>query len=112
MSSIRAGRSWGSSTVSEVFADRTYRSDGTLTPRSQPDAARSQIPIVDPQSLRMIQAGRVRHARGTTFPIQADTVCLHGDGPRAVVLARQIRERLESEGIVVRACRAPVARLQ
>jgi UPF0271 protein len=100
---ISAGRAVGLTTASEVFADRTYQGDGTLTPRSHPAALITDIDDSIRQVLRMIQAGRVRACQGNDIPIEADTVCLHGDGPRAVELARQLRARLESERIVVRA---------
>jgi 5-oxoprolinase (ATP-hydrolysing) subunit A len=100
---IRAGRNVGLSTASEVFADRTYQSDGSLTPRSRPDAVIADVDQSTAQALRMIRDGRVRSCQGDEVLIQADTVCLHGDSPHAMELARQLRGKLESAGIAVRA---------
>lgn len=100
---VRAGQSLGLRTAHEVFADRTYQSDGSLTPRSQPNAL-----IADPdpsarQVIRMIQEGLVGSCQGIDVPIQADTVCLHGDSSQAPDLARHLRQSLASAGITVRA---------
>lgn len=100
---IRAGRNLGLSTASEVFADRTYQRDGSLTPRSSPEALIADIDQSVVQVLRMIHEGRVRSCQGDDVSIEADTVCLHGDNPHAVELARQLRAKLESAGITLRA---------
>lgn len=86
----------------EVFADRSYQPDGSLTPRSRPDAM-----IVDPQVsiqqvLRMVQEGRVRAVDGTDVPVQADTLCIHGDQPGAVMFAQSIRAALKEAEIDVK----------
>ncbi|MFT0850043.1 5-oxoprolinase subunit PxpA [Achromobacter sp. F4_2707] len=87
----------------EVFADRSYQPDGSLTPRSRPDAM-----IEDPQQsirqvLRMVQEGRVTAVDGTDVEVRADTLCIHGDQPGAVVFAREIRAALQEAGIEVKA---------
>ena len=89
----------GLKTASEVFADRTYRSDGTLTPRSQPNALIHETETSLTQVLDMIKYGRVRSTDAIMVPIKAETVCVHGDGPNAVEFAKLIQERLTSEGI-------------
>jgi UPF0271 protein len=88
--------------VSEVFADRTYQPDGSLTPRSQPDALIHDEDAAVAQVLRMITAGVVRATDGTDVPIVADTVCLHGDGPHAVAFARRLRAELGAAGVEVK----------
>ena len=92
----------GLKTGSEVFADRSYRSDGTLTPRSQPDALILESERSVTQVLDMVKYGRVRSTEAIMVPIKAETICIHGDGPNAVSFAKLIRERLTSEGIAIR----------
>jgi UPF0271 protein len=99
--SISEAEKVGLTTASEVFADRTYQNDGTLTPRSQPNALISETETSLTQVLDMIKYGRVRSTEATMVAIKAETICIHGDGPNAVEFARLIRERLTSEGIQV-----------
>jgi UPF0271 protein len=87
--------------VAEVFADRTYQRDGTLTPRTQPGALIEDPDVAVAQVLRMVRAGVVRATDGTEVPIRADTLCLHGDGPHAVEFARRIRKELAAAGVRV-----------
>lgn len=93
-------RAWGDIlVVPEVFADRTYQPDGSLTPRSRADAL-----IVDPaaaaaQACRMVGEGRVRATDGTDVAVTAGTICLHGDGPAAVATATQVRQALLAAGV-------------
>ncbi|MSU23387.1 MAG: LamB/YcsF family protein [Opitutus sp.] len=89
--------------VSEVFADRTYQRDGSLTPRSRPDALITDENAAVAQVLRMVRDGEVRATDGTLVPIVADTVCLHGDGAHAVAFARRLRAELGAAGIEVKA---------
>src|SRR6478735_8960328 len=100
---LEAGSTCGLSTLSEVFADRTYRSDGSLTPRREANAL-----ITDPargvtQVLGMVRDGRVIATDGSRVAIKADTVCLHGDGANVVEFARQLRAGLEEAGIEIKA---------
>ncbi|UOQ77336.1 LamB/YcsF family protein [Hymenobacter sp. 5516J-16] len=99
---ISAGRKLGLATAQEVFADRTYQPNGTLTPRRQPDALITDSATAIAQVVRMVKEGRVRALSGEDVIMQADTICLHGDGPHALEFAQQIRVRLEQEGIAVR----------
>ncbi|MBX6353329.1 MAG: LamB/YcsF family protein [Thermoflavifilum sp.] len=85
----------------EVFADRTYQPDGSLTPRRAPNALIQDEDTAVAQVLQMVREGRVRAVDGTPVPIRADTVCVHGDGPHAVAFAKRLREALEAEGITV-----------
>jgi 5-oxoprolinase (ATP-hydrolysing) subunit A len=98
---IRAGKKIGLRTVNEVFADRTYQQDGSLTPRSNPRAV-----IVDEQEavqqvLTMVKEKRVRSLQGIDVPIEAETVCIHGDGKKAVLFAKRLYEALRKEGVDV-----------
>lgn len=100
---LAAGRVRGLRVAAEVFADRTYMADGSLTPRGRPDALHTDAMAAGAQVLRMIREGCVRAVDGTEVRIQADTLCLHGDGAEAVVFARSVRDALAREGVQVRA---------
>ena len=99
----RASRALGLRIANEVFADRTYQRDGSLTPRTRPDALIRDEHIAVAQVLRMIREGVVRATDGTDVPIVADTVCLHGDGPDPVAFARRLRAELATAGVDVKA---------
>lgn len=104
---IRAGERAGLATASEVFADRTYQPDGTLTPRLRPGAMIGDVDGAVRQVLELVQQQRVRAVDGTEVAVRAETVCLHGDGARALELAQAIRQGLEAAAIAV----APLRRL-
>jgi UPF0271 protein len=88
----------------EAFADRAYRADGSLVPRSEKGAVLQTEEDVRCQ-LRQLMMGYVTSVEGSSVPIQADSLCLHTDTPHAVPLARMIRHELESAGIHVAAVR-------
>jgi UPF0271 protein len=98
---ISAGERAGLTTASEVFADRTYRRDGALTPRREPGAVIVDHELAAEQAVRMVTEGRVASRDGEDVEVRADTICIHGDGPHAVEFARVIRTRLEGSGIEV-----------
>jgi 5-oxoprolinase (ATP-hydrolysing) subunit A len=103
----RAARAHGGvRAAAEVFADRTYQPDGSLTPRSQPGALIGDEKAAVAQVLRMVCEGRVRAVDGTEVPITAETVCVHGDGPHAVAFAGRLRAALAAAGVAVEAFRA------
>jgi len=89
--------------VSEVFADRTYQRDGSLTPRSRPEALIEAEATAVAQVRRMLEHGVVRATDGTEVTINAGTICLHGDGPQAVAFARRLRHELQAAGITLAA---------
>ena len=99
---VRAGRKRGLRVANEVFADRTYHADGSLTPRSRSDAVITDEAAAVAQVVRMLREGWVLSTDGSTVPIEADTVCLHGDGPKAVAMARRLNEALRDSGIKIR----------
>lgn len=99
---IRAGEAHALTCMAEVFADRTYRPDGSLTPRSRPEALIEEEAQAVEQVLHMIEAGRVRAVDGQEVPVRADTICIHGDAPRAGAFAARLRESLERHGVRVR----------
>jgi len=89
--------------VGEVFADRSYQSDGTLTPRSQSGAMITEESAAVAQVLMMVEEGSVRSTSGTAVPVSAGTLCLHGDQPGAVTFARALRATFAERGIRVAA---------
>ncbi len=91
---IAQAKAIGLKTASEVFADRTYQDDGSLTPRSQPGALIENTEQVIKQVLQMINNGTVTTASGKEIPIVAETICIHGDGKHAVDFARTIFQAL------------------
>lgn len=100
---IKAGEKAGLKTANEVFADRTYQQDGTLTSRRQPDALITERREAVQQVVRMVKEGKVRSQQSTDVAIQADTVCIHGDGAHALEFARFITETLQNEKIHIQA---------
>jgi len=102
---LRAAEARGLATASEVFADRGYMPDGSLVPRSRPDAMVTDEAQAIARAVRMAREGRVTAVDGTDVAVRADTICIHGDGPHAVPFARGLRAALEREGVTVRAPR-------
>ncbi|WP_017813199.1 LamB/YcsF family protein [Paenibacillus shenyangensis] len=103
---IAAGQRIGMQVANEVFADRTYQPDGTLTPRSADGALITDSQLAVRQVLQMVMEQQVMSAAGTIVSIEADTICLHGDGVHAVTFARELREQLEQHHIIVQAVSA------
>lgn len=99
---VRAGRERGLRVASEVFSDRTYQADGSLTPRSRRDALITDETVAVAQVLRMVRDGVVRTTDGNDVTIEADTVCMHGDGPSAALITRRLHDALRAAGIGVR----------
>jgi len=95
----KAGERLGLKTAHEVFADRTYQTNGTLTPRRQPDALVTSADAAVAQVLRMVREGKVRSQQGPDVAIRADTVCLHGDGPHALEFAQRLHGALREADV-------------
>jgi UPF0271 protein len=87
--------------VAEAFADRAYRADGTLVPRGQEGAVLSDPGTVVERSVAMATTGAVTARSGESVTVRARSLCLHGDTPGAVALARRVREGLEASGVRV-----------
>jgi len=98
---VRAGRAAGLRVANEVFADRTYQSDGTLTPRNNPDAVIHDMAAALDQVEKMVREGRVRAVDGSEVALETDTICIHGDEPGAVAVARELRALLTRLGFAV-----------
>ncbi|RSD26642.1 LamB/YcsF family protein [Mesobacillus subterraneus] len=99
---VKAGEERGLQVANEVFADRNYQADGTLTPRSEENAMIHDTNFAIARVLRMVREGRVEAADGTDIAIKADTICVHGDGPNALEFARKLKEAFTAEGIEIR----------
>jgi UPF0271 protein len=95
----RAAVELGLPVVREVFADRTYEDDATLTSRKIAGSVIHDPEVAAERVLRMVEEQAVTSRSGKRIPVPVDTVCVHGDTPGAVGIARRIRERLEQAGI-------------
>jgi 5-oxoprolinase (ATP-hydrolysing) subunit A len=98
---IRAGEKINLKTVNEVFADRTYQADGSLTPRTQPNCFVTDEVLAFTQVLEMITSSRIKTTDGEYVAIEADTVCVHGDGPHALTFVKALRQKLTEHHIVI-----------
>jgi 5-oxoprolinase (ATP-hydrolysing) subunit A len=91
----------------EVFADRAFNANGTLVPRNHPGAVIHDTSAVVERSLRLVTEGEVEAITGETVTLEADTICLHGDTPGAVILAVALRDAFARAGVGL----VPMARL-
>lgn len=96
---LRAGQALGLPVAAEVFADRAYERDGSLTPRTRPGSVIHDPQAVVERAVRMVKDKEVIATDGSVIVLQADTICLHGDTPGAADHARAVRRGLESAGI-------------
>ncbi|WP_270565275.1 LamB/YcsF family protein [Clostridium beijerinckii] len=99
--SIKQGRLVGLRTASEVFADRTYQNDGSLTPRSQSDAMVTDEKESIERVIRMVKDKKVKCQQGNDIGIEAETVCIHGDSAKALNFALEINNTLTNSGIEI-----------
>ncbi|KAF2781348.1 5-oxoprolinase subunit PxpA [Streptomyces sp. OM5714] len=98
----RAGRA-GLPVVPEAFADRAYTDEGTLVPRVQEGALVTDPDAVMARAVGLARSGAVTARSGARVEVRARSLCVHGDTPGAVELARRVRERLEASGVRVAA---------
>ncbi|MDG5472659.1 LamB/YcsF family protein [Jeotgalibacillus sp. ET6] len=96
---IHAGLKRGLKTASEVFSDRTYQNTGELTSRKEENALIREDDLAAAQVVRMIKEQKVKSVSGTDVDLQADTVCIHGDGANALSFAKKIHAALTAEKI-------------
>ncbi len=94
----RAGEAAGLRVAREFFADRSYQSDGQLTPRAQPGAVLHDAQACVDHVLHMLDANGIVTADGQRLPTRIDSICVHGDGPGAVAAAQAIRSALQAAG--------------
>jgi len=97
----QVARARGMTVFSEVFADRGYIASGRLVPRGQPGAM-----LTDPQEaaarlVAFLQSGLMPVVDGDPIPLAAHSVCVHGDSPGAVAMAREVRDRLTAAGMII-----------
>lgn len=85
--------------VAEGYADRAYRADGGLVPRSRPGAVIFDVDTVVERAVRMATASEVQTQDGAVLPARVESLCLHGDTPGAVELTRRVRDALEAAGV-------------
>ncbi len=99
----RAAELAGISYVSEAFADRAYLSSGRLASRSVAGAVHTDIDIIESQAVSIVIENCVCLQNREVVQVMADTLCIHGDTPGAVAIARRIHDVLEKEGVQIRA---------
>lgn len=99
--SIAAAKRIGLRVAREVFADRTYEKDGTLTPRERPNALITDPEKAIAQVLSIVKRRYVVSTCGSQVPLTADTVCIHGDGSDALTFAEKLQDVLRREGVTV-----------
>jgi 5-oxoprolinase (ATP-hydrolysing) subunit A len=87
----------GLQTANEVFADRTYQKDGSLTPRTEPNALINNANDVIQQVLKFVKENKVTAATGEDIFIKVNTICIHGDGEHAVEFAKAIHEKIHEK---------------
>jgi len=98
---VKAGEEASLPMVHEVFADRTYEDDGSLVARRKPGAVLHEAKEIAERVVRMVQDGAVTSVTGKVIKMRMDTVCIHGDTPGAVDIARALRQALKESGITV-----------
>jgi 5-oxoprolinase (ATP-hydrolysing) subunit A len=103
----RAAEALGLAAVREVYADRAYDDSGNLTSRKTPGAVLHDPTVAADRVLRMVEEQAITTVSGKRLPAQIETVCVHGDTPSAVAMARQVRQTLEANGVAVAPFRAP-----
>jgi 5-oxoprolinase (ATP-hydrolysing) subunit A len=92
-------RSMGLAVYSEIFADRGYLPNGQLVPRKQPGALLRDESVVIERMIAFLRSGVMPTVGGPPIRLQAHSICVHGDNPAAVALARSLRDGLNKEGI-------------
>jgi UPF0271 protein len=99
--SLDAGRAAGLTVAAEAFADRAYEPDGSLRSRRLPGALVTDPADAAARAVRLATSGEAEAADGSTLRIDADTLCIHGDTPRAARIARAVRRALQSAGVAI-----------
>jgi UPF0271 protein len=100
---VKAGRAAGLRVAAEVFADRAYEPDGSLASRRKPNTVIHDGDTVVARAVRMVKDRSVVAIDGSVLPLEADTICVHGDTPGSDQLAAKIRAGLEAAGVTVKA---------
>ena len=98
---VRAAKDMGLRVAQEVFADRAYEEDGSLVDRRKEGAMITDENLAIERVVRMVKEQKVTAITGKDIPIKADSVCVHGDGEKALAFVAKIRERMAEEGIEI-----------
>lgn len=98
----KIAESMGLRTAAEIFADRAYMDDLSLAPRKMEGSMITDEDIAIKRCVRMIKEGKVTSMNGKEIDIKGDTLCVHGDGPKAILFVKKIRETFEQEGIQIK----------
>lgn len=104
---VHAAEDMGLKVAREVFADRAYEEDGSLVNRREEGAMITDENVAIERVVRMIKEQKVTAITGKDIPIKADSICVHGDGVKALAFVKKIRETLTAEGIEI----APLAEI-
>ncbi|MDZ3992603.1 5-oxoprolinase subunit PxpA [Pseudomonas sp. Teo4] len=99
---VEQAREAGLRVVCEAFADRAYNSDGSLVNRRLPGAVLHDPDVITQRMLRLVREGIVEAVDGRTVHLQADSICVHGDNPAAVLTAKALREAFEANNVLLR----------
>lgn len=97
----------GLAVVAEAYADRAYTAAGHLVPRREPGAVLHDASAIAARMVRLATEGVIEAIDGRVIRIDAESICVHGDSPGAVAIARELRGRLEAEGLKVASCLSP-----
>jgi len=100
---VKSAKNHGLEAISEVFADRNYEKDGSLVSRSKDNALITDTDEATNHVLQMITEGTVTSICGAKVPVDAQSICLHGDGEHAILFAKEIKKQLELKGIKISA---------
>jgi UPF0271 protein len=100
---VKAAEKLGLPMLQEIFADRAYQDNGQLVMRGQPGAVIHDVDVAAQRIVRALNDNEMISVTGNKVPVKIDTICVHGDTPTAVDMARQLRERLRKAGIELKA---------
>ena len=103
---LEAAERIGLKTASEVFADRAYNDDGSLVARSKPGAVIHDPEAAVARAVKMAKEGKVISINGKEIDIRADSICVHGDNPKAIETVIKLRNALIEQGVEVKSLRA------
>ncbi|WP_269146997.1 LamB/YcsF family protein [Salinicoccus halodurans] len=99
---VKAGEEAGLEVRHEVFADRAYEDDGTLVSRRKEGAMITDTSLAVERVIRMVREGKVESTGGRDIDIRADSICVHGDGEKALEFVKEIRKQLSENGIEIK----------
>jgi 5-oxoprolinase (ATP-hydrolysing) subunit A len=100
---VEVAEGLGLRVVREAYADRAYQPNGLLVPRSEPGAILHDAGAIAERAVRLAESGEIVAADGSIFTTEARSLCIHGDTPGAVAIARAVRRALEAAGVEIRA---------